>query len=110
MIAVLEADAPRVACPVQGVVVAAVPWARHDAGHTFAFDAQVAWLATQASKSTVTEMMRIAWRTVGSIISRVNRPGIVETPIPRKGGVMPAPRKYPNELRERSVRSGGRGS
>lgn len=71
MIAVLEADAPRVACPVHGVVVAAVPWARHDAGHTLAFDAQVAWLATQASKSTVTEMMRIAWRTVGSIISRV---------------------------------------
>ena len=24
--------------------------------------------------------------------------------IPRKGGVMPAPRKYPQELRERSVR------
>lgn len=69
--AVLESDAPRVACPFHGVVVAQVPWARHDAGHTYAFDAQVAWLATQASKSTVTELMRIAWRTVGSIITRV---------------------------------------
>ena len=71
MVAVLEADAPRVACPVHGVVVASVPWARHDAGHTLAFDDQVAWLATQASKSTVVDLMRIAWRTVGSIITRV---------------------------------------
>ena len=69
--AVLEADAPRVICREHGVVVASVPWARHDAGHTHAFDEQVAWLATQASKSTVTELMRIAWRTVGSIITRV---------------------------------------
>jgi len=67
----LEADAPRVLCRQHGVVVASVPWARHDAGHTHAFDEQVAWLATQASKSTVTALMRIAWRTVGSIITRV---------------------------------------
>lgn len=67
----VEADAPRVACGTHGVVVASLPWARHDAGHTYAFDDQVAWLATQASKSTVTELMRIAWRTVGSIITRV---------------------------------------
>ena len=69
--AVLEADAPRVTCPEHGVVVAGVPWARHDAGHTYAFDQTVAWLATQSSKSTVTQLMRIAWRTVGSIITRV---------------------------------------
>ena len=67
----LEADAPRVDCPRHGVVVAAVPWARHGAGHTFVFDEQVAWLATQCSRSAVTELMRIAWRTVGAIISRV---------------------------------------
>jgi transposase len=67
----LEADAPRVMCREHGVVVAAVPWARHDAGHTYAFDETVAWLATQSSKSTVTELMRVAWRTVGSIIARV---------------------------------------
>ncbi|MBD4430247.1 ISL3 family transposase, partial [Xanthomonas citri pv. citri] len=50
---------------------AAVPWARHGAGHTVVFDEQVAWLATQCSKSAVTELMRIAWRTVGAIITRV---------------------------------------
>ena len=36
-----------------------------------AFDQQVAWLATQCSKSAITQLMRIAWRTVGSIITRV---------------------------------------
>lgn len=45
--AVIEADAPRVACPEHGIVVAAVPWARHDAGHTRVFDDTVAWLATR---------------------------------------------------------------
>ena len=44
---VLEADAPRVSCREHGVVVAHVPWARHGAGHTIAFDETVAWLATQ---------------------------------------------------------------
>ena len=71
MRAVLEADAARVSCREHGVDVAHVPWARHDAGHTYAFDQTVAWLATQSSKATVTQLMRIAWRTVGSIISRV---------------------------------------
>ena len=46
--AVLEADAVRVTCAEHGVVVAGVPWARHDAGHTYAFDQTVAWLATQS--------------------------------------------------------------
>ena len=51
--AVLEADAPRVRCPEHGVVVA------------------VAWLAVACSKTAVTELMRIAWRTVGAIVTRV---------------------------------------
>jgi transposase len=69
--AYLEADAPRVACPVHGVVVAAVPWARHGAGHTRLFDDQTAWLAAACSKAAVTALMRISWRTVGHIIARV---------------------------------------
>jgi transposase len=67
----VEADSVRVECPVHGVVVAAVPWARHDAGHTRMFDDQVAWLATQTSKTAITQLMRIAWRTVGAIVKRV---------------------------------------
>lgn len=67
----LEADAPRVRCPDHGVVVAHVPWAVHGAGHTHAFDRQVAWLAVRSSKSTIAELMRIAWRSVGAIVTRV---------------------------------------
>jgi len=67
----LEADSPRVQCPEHGVVVAQVPWARHGAGHTYAFDDIVAWLAVHTSKSAVCQLMRIAWRTVGKIVTRV---------------------------------------
>ncbi len=67
----LAADAPRVRCAEHGVTVARVPWARHGAGHTLVFDAQVAWLAVRTSKSTVRELLRIAWKTVGSVIDRV---------------------------------------
>jgi len=69
--AYLEAEAPRVDCPEHGPTVVQVPWARHGAGHTRAFDDQVSWLATHCSKSAVTQLMRIAWRTVGSIVTRV---------------------------------------
>ena len=68
---VLEADAPRVNCPAHGPTVVAVPWARHHAGHTYAFDDTVAWLAVACSKTAVCELMRIAWRTVGAIVARV---------------------------------------
>lgn len=67
----LEAEAQRVACREHGPTVRAVPWARHAAGHTRAFDDQVAWLATQCSKTAVTELMRVAWRTVGAVIAQV---------------------------------------
>jgi transposase len=73
----VEANAPRVSCPEHGVVVAHVPWAKHGAGHTHAFDDQVAWLAVRSSKSTVCALMRIAWRTVGAIISRVAEQAMV---------------------------------
>ena len=68
----LEADAPRVSCREHGPTVVQVPWARHGVGHTRDFDDTVAWLATQCSKTAVTELMRIAWRTVGAILSRVS--------------------------------------
>lgn len=67
----LQGAAPRVRCSTHGVVVAHVPWARHGAGATRVFEEQVAWLATQTSKHAVTELMRIAWRTVGAVITRV---------------------------------------
>ncbi len=67
----LEGEAPRVRCPTHGPVVAEVPWARHDARHTYAFDDQVAWLVTHTAKTTVVELLRISWPTVGAIVTRV---------------------------------------
>ena len=67
----VEADAPRVRCRRHGVVVAAVPWARHGSGFTRSFEDQAAWLAVHTSKSAVAELQRVAWRTVGRILTRV---------------------------------------
>ena len=88
--------------PDHGPTVIQVPWARHGAGHTRAFDDTVAWLAVQCSKTAVTELMRIAWRTVGSIVARVTsrhrrrrgppRPGCVgsgSTRSPTSGAQVP---------------------
>ena len=69
--AYLEADAPRVYCKAHHVVVAAVPWARHDSRFTIAFEDQCCWLAVNTSKKAVAELMRVTWRTVGSICKRV---------------------------------------
>jgi transposase len=69
--AYIEADAPRVKCPTHGVVVAAVPWARHDTRFTRTFEDQVAWLAVHTSKSAVAQLMLVTWRSVGGIVTRV---------------------------------------
>lgn len=67
----LVADLPRVRCPRHGVVASYAPWARHRARFTTPFENQVAWLATQCSKTAVCELMRVTWRTVGRVITRV---------------------------------------
>jgi len=69
--AAIEAQAPRVRCPEHGVVVAAVPWARHGSWFTRDFEDQMAWMATNMSKSAISNLMRTTWRTVGKVIARV---------------------------------------
>jgi transposase len=70
--AFVEAAAPRVECRRHGVVVAAVPWARHDSWFTTAFEDQCAWLAVNTSASAVAQLMRTTWRAVGGICRRVS--------------------------------------
>ncbi len=69
--AFVEADAPRVRCREHGVVVCAVPWARHRSRFTRSFEDQICWLAVHTSKAAVAELMRVTWRTVGHICERV---------------------------------------
>ena len=81
----IEADVPRVRCRLHGPTVIQVPWARHDVGHTRDFDAMAAWLAVRTSKSATCQLLRVAWRTVGSIITRVNND--VEATVDRLAGL-----------------------
>ena len=74
----LEAPAPRVRCREHGPTVAGVPWARHGAGQTRDFDDQAAWLAVRTAKTAVCELLRVAWRKVGSIVTRVNADATVD--------------------------------
>jgi transposase len=67
----VEGAARRVRCREHGVVVAAVPWARHDARFTRDFDDQAAWMTTHTDRSTVCKLLRISWPTIGRIIARV---------------------------------------
>lgn len=67
----IECFMPRVSCPIHGVVAQQVNWARHGSRFTIDFEDTVAWLAKVATKSVISEYMRINWRTVGGIISRV---------------------------------------
>jgi transposase len=68
---VLEADTHRVSCAEHGVVIADVPWARAAARFTAAFEDTVAWLLTHTAASVVATMLRIAWRSVTAILTRV---------------------------------------
>ena len=69
--AYLQAAAPRVACEEHGVMVAHVPWARPGAKHTWLFEDTCAWLAAHTALSVLTVLLRIAWRTVAAIVTRV---------------------------------------
>jgi len=62
------------------VVVAAVPWARAGSRFTAAFEDTVAWLVCHATLSVVAVLLRIAWRSVSGIVTRVvaERAGAVD--------------------------------
>lgn len=67
----IRARLRRLRCPVHGVRVEGVPFARHGSEFTRDFEDLVAWLVARMDKSAVTRLVRIAWRTVGAIIARV---------------------------------------
>ncbi len=67
----LRYEIRRVDCPSCGVKVEKVPWAAAGSHFTLPFEEHAAYLAQQCSQTTVTQLMRIAWRTVGAIIRRV---------------------------------------
>ncbi len=69
--AYVEAEAPRVQCREHGVVVQRAPWARKSSRFTSVFEDQLAWLAVRTDKTTLANLLQVAWRTVGAILERV---------------------------------------
>jgi transposase len=68
----LEYAPRRVSCTrCGGVRVEAVTWAAHASNFTYDFEELVAYLAQVTDKTRLTELMGIAWSTVGAIVRRV---------------------------------------
>lgn len=67
----IESDMVRVRCRDHGVVAVQVPWARHGSRFTRDFEDTVGWLACATSKTAICALLRIEWRTVGSIVTRL---------------------------------------
>lgn len=68
----------RLACPVHGVRVQAVPFARPRARFTRDFEDVTAFLAAKTDKTTIARFLRIDWDTVGRICERVVADGLDE--------------------------------
>jgi transposase len=68
----LECELRRFGCPgCERVVTEAVPWARPAARFTRAFEDLVAWLARQTAFSVIGRLLRVTWRSVARIVTRV---------------------------------------
>lgn len=68
----LEYTVYRVRCPhCKAVHTCMVPWASHNSRFTHSFELVTTWFALQMNKSATSAFMRIAWKTVGEIASRV---------------------------------------
>lgn len=62
----------RVHCAACGTVkTEEVPWASAGSGFTHAFEERTAYLAQQSSRTAVSKLLRVTWRTVGRVIRRV---------------------------------------
>jgi hypothetical protein len=98
-----EADAPRVDCRRHGVKVTAVPWARHGTGHTYAFDQQAAWMASERSRSAP------RWGSRASVVGFMLRaiPGLGLTAQSRTALTLGVGRQAQSDRRHQPVREPG---
>lgn len=76
----------RVYCPhCKAVHTCMVPWASHGSRFTERFEQVTAWVALQMDKSAASKFMRIAWHTVGDIMSRVSESVAAKSASPLEG-------------------------
>ena len=69
----IECDVARVNCKEHGVHAEKVPWARHNSRFSREFEMQCAYLALHLNKKECSKLMRIAWNSVGDILTRVRK-------------------------------------
>jgi len=68
----LRYDLRRVRCPGGcGVVVEEVPWADSGSWFSLPMEEHIAFHAQRTDRTTVTRLMRVAWRTVGTVVRRL---------------------------------------
>jgi len=67
----LECELRRLRCPDCGVRYEAVRWARAGSPYTRDFEDVAAFLAQQMAKTPIARLLRIAWDSVGDIVTRV---------------------------------------
>ena len=63
----------RVKCDRCGVVVEHVPWAEAGSRFTLPMETHIAYHAQRTDRTTVTNLMRVAYRTVGGVLRRYVR-------------------------------------
>jgi transposase len=68
---IVHATLRRLDCPDHGVLVEAVPFARHRSRFTADFEDLTAFLATRTDKTTIARFLRVDWDSVGRICERV---------------------------------------
>jgi transposase len=62
----------RVECETCGVVVEHVPWAESASRFTLPMEGHIAYHAQRTDQTTVTKLLRIAWRTVGTVVGHAH--------------------------------------
>lgn len=67
----VRAHLRRLVCPIHGVRVEGVPFARPGARFTRDLESLVAWPATSTDQAAIARLVRIDWATVGRICARV---------------------------------------
>lgn len=66
----LVSPVKRITCPEHGIITEDVPWAYHNSRFTKDFEEYIAYLSCHLSKKDTSRIARIAWNTVGPVLSR----------------------------------------
>ena len=63
----------RICCKEHGVVSEFVPRARHNSRFTHDFEDHLAYCSLHLNKKETSRLMRVAWNTVGEVLTRVRK-------------------------------------